>query len=162
MARKILIIGLLVMAGATLAAWAVSVIAPTDFKTRTSDGQLTLGLIDGSLQLRRRTSTLDWAAEAPEEPEDWSLRRSGHVVPYLGIRHEYVEAGPPDSTILSVRKIVVPFWLLFVATMAYPLVAWFRGPLRRRRRRSLGLCLACAYDLTGNTSGVCPECGNAK
>ncbi len=26
-------------------------------------------------------------------------------------------------------------------------------------RRELGLCIHCAYDLTGNTSGVCPECG---
>lgn len=36
------------------------------------------------------------------------------------------------------------------------------GPLWRRRRRLLrerGLCLDCGYDLTGNVSGVCPECG---
>jgi len=31
--------------------------------------------------------------------------------------------------------------------------------LRRYRRRKLGLCVECTYDLTGNTSGVCPECG---
>ena len=29
------------------------------------------------------------------------------------------------------------------------------------RRRS-GQCAHCAYDLTGNESGVCPECGAAK
>ena len=29
----------------------------------------------------------------------------------------------------------------------------------QRRRRRLGLCLNCTYDLTGNESGVCPECG---
>ena len=28
-------------------------------------------------------------------------------------------------------------------------------------RRSAGLCLKCGYDLTGNVSGVCPECGAA-
>ena len=33
-----------------------------------------------------------------------------------------------------------------------------RGPLRRWRRRKRGLCLHCGYNLTGNTSGVCPEC----
>ena len=27
--------------------------------------------------------------------------------------------------------------------------------------RSSGRCLSCGYNLTGNTSGVCPECGNA-
>ena len=38
------------------------------------------------------------------------------------------------------------------------------GPLWRRRRRLLrerGLCLCCGYDLTGNESGICPECGKA-
>jgi hypothetical protein len=27
------------------------------------------------------------------------------------------------------------------------------------RKRVGGLCLQCGYDLTGNTSGICPECG---
>jgi rubrerythrin len=28
-----------------------------------------------------------------------------------------------------------------------------------RNKRPWG-CKQCAYDLTGNTSGICPECGN--
>ena len=32
----------------------------------------------------------------------------------------------------------------------------------RRRRRALGLCPGCGYDLTGNVSGVCPECGEPR
>ena len=35
------------------------------------------------------------------------------------------------------------------------LIAW----RMRGRRRTSGLCSVCSYDLTGNTSGVCPECG---
>ena len=35
----------------------------------------------------------------------------------------------------------------------------YRPPERRRERREHGLCVACGYDLTGNVSGVCPECG---
>jgi hypothetical protein len=31
--------------------------------------------------------------------------------------------------------------------------------LRRDRRWRRGLCARCGYDLTGNVSGVCPECG---
>jgi hypothetical protein len=31
--------------------------------------------------------------------------------------------------------------------------------LRRQRRASRGQCIHCGYDLTGNMSGVCPECG---
>jgi hypothetical protein len=30
---------------------------------------------------------------------------------------------------------------------------------RRNRRHARGLCRSCGYDLAGNVSGVCPECG---
>ncbi len=31
--------------------------------------------------------------------------------------------------------------------------------LVKRRRLKAGLCIRCEYNLTGNESGVCPECG---
>ncbi len=31
---------------------------------------------------------------------------------------------------------------------------------RNRKRRSPGHCNRCGYDLTGNVSGTCPECGD--
>ncbi|GMU37855.1 MAG: hypothetical protein KJ057_08950 [Phycisphaerae bacterium] len=34
---------------------------------------------------------------------------------------------------------------------------WTVEELRRQR----GVCVVCEYDLTGNVSGVCPECGTA-
>lgn len=40
----------------------------------------------------------------------------------------------------------------------YPVIAFIRGPYRRMVRRRRGLCVGCGYDLTGNESGVCPEC----
>ncbi len=40
----------------------------------------------------------------------------------------------------------------------YPVIALARGPYRRVIRRRRGLCIGCGYDLTGNESGVCPEC----
>ena len=42
----------------------------------------------------------------------------------------------------------------------YPTLVFYRGPLRRRRRQRKGLCLKCGYNLTGNTTGICSECGN--
>jgi hypothetical protein len=33
---------------------------------------------------------------------------------------------------------------------------------RLRRRAEAGHCPACGYDLTGNVSGVCPECGTPR
>ena len=29
---------------------------------------------------------------------------------------------------------------------------------RRERRRTEGYCVECGYDLTGNVTGICPEC----
>ncbi len=55
-----------------------------------------------------------------------------------------------------------PAWLPMPFFAAFPPWVFIRGPLRRRRRRTKGLCLVCAYDLTGNVSGVCPECGTTK
>ena len=50
--------------------------------------------------------------------------------------------------------LVVPT-LLLTAVAVYP---WL-PPFRRLARARRGQCVRCAYDLTGNESGVCPECG---
>ncbi len=50
-------------------------------------------------------------------------------------------------------------WVVAVVLAAYPTVAFICGPLRRSRRRRKGSCVKCGYDLTGNVTGVCPECG---
>ncbi len=54
-----------------------------------------------------------------------------------------------------------PLWALITVAAVYPTVAFIRGPVRRWRRRKKGACLKCGYDLTGNVTGVCPECGTA-
>ena len=54
----------------------------------------------------------------------------------------------------------IAFWIPTVLLGAWPVIALVRGPLRRRRRRKRGLCMTCGYNAAGNTSDVCPECGN--
>jgi len=64
-----------------------------------------------------------------------------------------------------VDTVFVPLALLLV----FVLFLWFypwRCPAcgtwqtrRTFRRQRLGRCVHCDYDLTGNVSGVCPECG---
>jgi len=56
-------------------------------------------------------------------------------------------------------RIRVPLWQIAAALAAYPIFVMARRDETRRRRRSRGQCVACGYDLTGNLSGVCPECG---
>jgi len=50
-------------------------------------------------------------------------------------------------------------WIPIAILSAAPFCAMIRGPLRRRSRHRRGLCISCGYDLTGNISGTCPECG---
>jgi hypothetical protein len=61
------------------------------------------------------------------------------------------------SVVMHVR-----YWLPIILSAVYPTVVVLK--LRREsahRRRRLGLCVACGYNLTGNVTGACPECGCA-
>ena len=48
----------------------------------------------------------------------------------------------------------IPLYVFFLATAIPTIILW-----RRDRRHPPGYCQKCGYDLTGNVSGVCPECG---
>jgi hypothetical protein len=51
--------------------------------------------------------------------------------------------------------VMVPLWSVF-AVLALPTVfLWYRD-----RRPPRGHCQRCGYNLKGNLSGVCPECGD--
>ena len=56
------------------------------------------------------------------------------------------------------RVFYLPLWL----PASLPVLIWGGVYLvigRAARRMARGRCIRCAYDLTGNLSGVCPECG---
>jgi hypothetical protein len=58
------------------------------------------------------------------------------------------------------RQCIVPLWFLAAAFAVLPTRAVaIRFLSVRRRRMDAGLCPTCSYNLTDNTSGVCPECG---
>jgi hypothetical protein len=59
---------------------------------------------------------------------------------------------------LDAWSVQVPYWMIVLAASALP--AWRLARWSRRRRRP-GLCPSRGYNLTGNVSGVCPECGGA-
>jgi len=57
------------------------------------------------------------------------------------------------------RLMATASWYYFSALFAiYPTIYFLRR-WRTRRRIPPGHCPKCSYNLTGNTSGVCPECG---
>jgi len=56
----------------------------------------------------------------------------------------------------------LPFRWLVIGTSPLP-IAWLAVITRqfwRKRLARTGICRTCSYNLTGNTSGVCPECGS--
>ena len=59
------------------------------------------------------------------------------------------------------RSVVIALWLPATITFILPafwaVCYWVR--YRRQSRRCRNLCATCSYNLTGNTSGICPECG---
>ena len=67
----------------------------------------------------------------------------------------WVETSPPVSWLDEGQLIVdVCLWLPFLALLLPASLLWW---LDTRPRP--GFCRRCDYDLTGNTTGRCPECG---
>ncbi|MFQ5490581.1 MAG: hypothetical protein ACE5GE_07655, partial [Phycisphaerae bacterium] len=56
----------------------------------------------------------------------------------------------------------VPCWLPFALLAPYPVIAFIKGPLRRRHRRKRNRCPQCGNNLEGNITGICSECGTAR
>lgn len=67
---------------------------------------------------------------------------------------------PDDCDYNQITRLRLPLWLPSIAFTPIPVLAFIRGPLRRRRRRKKGFCVKCGYNLRGNVSGICPECGS--
>ena len=109
-------------------------------------------------QVRDTFGTLDpWRHEAVPLGPGWRQ----YVPPYSDEHRAggfWWETGLAPGRGQRYVALVVPCWSLAAASLAP--VAWaVRVHLRRRRRARSGQCRACGYNLTGNVSGVCPECG---
>lgn len=76
-----------------------------------------------------------------------------------GVQYTRVFYGGIEQDTVS-RHWRLPLWASVLLFSAYPFVALIGSRARlRHRRRVRGLCVECGYDLTGNVSGKCPECG---
>jgi len=50
----------------------------------------------------------------------------------------------------------MPWWAAIAIPLLLPVIVGFR---RHVHRTKIGRCPKCRYNLMGNTSGICPECG---
>jgi hypothetical protein len=67
----------------------------------------------------------------------------------------------PPVRVLTVYRLTLPLPGLFLLLLIYPLTFWLPHWVRHWCRARAGRCVRCGYDLTGNLSGICPECGAA-
>ena len=83
--------------------------------------------------------------------------RTPHASYPLGFRIDHTDMSDEHAVSLT-WEVAFPLWALALLTGALPAARLYR---RTRFRRRPGQCAECGYDLTGNVSGVCPECGTA-
>jgi hypothetical protein len=64
-----------------------------------------------------------------------------------------------DKGIGPMHVWTVPFWFALGIPMLLPTIRTSIATRRWYASARRGECMICRYDLTGNVSGVCPECG---
>lgn len=110
--------------------------------------------------LRRPLSRVDfmWQRAHAPAPEFWRYYDGKDGQPYVS-----APAGPQPTIGDEYLRVRFPHWLLIAVSAALPVACGGRAALafvRKRKRRTRGLCLACGYDLRAS-DGRCPECGLA-
>ncbi|HKQ49737.1 MAG TPA: hypothetical protein VJZ71_16810 [Phycisphaerae bacterium] len=83
----------------------------------------------------------------------WSLRRIPRAL-------HFANAPSYSRKIIrgtQFRWVDIPLWMPLLALLLLAALLIYRD----RTRRLPGFCRKCGYNLTGNTTGRCPECGNA-
>lgn len=98
--------------------------------------------------------------------KDFSFELAGLAIRSERIYDIRMEDFPTWQTPNNVTwlHLTCPAWIWFLAVIVlavYPTLVGYRRYRQHRRRRG-GLCLQCGYNLTGNTSGICPECSSAQ
>ena len=110
-------------------------------------GRLSLGTEDAVI------ATFRAEAEYPLKAR-WTVEFNGPQLGGLGLVWPH-KTSYYVSPLFGLDMTYVPFWLPLLITALPTAWLWHRD----RRRIPPGCCPRCGYDLTGNTSGACSECG---
>jgi hypothetical protein len=159
--RKLALIVLSVISVPFALALAVSFIFPIPIYYReTPDHSLAAVLVE------LQQGSLYWFASYPPADPDRSIRpiveKRIFGIIWCQISDHYKDHHLPDGTwrftpAAEKYEWAIPVWPLFLAVAAYPTITLFRR-LEAALATQPGHC-RCGYDLTANTSGICPECG---
>lgn len=119
---------------------------------------------------RRRNSREGWRREAYTTAQcvvvalvTWmSIPAASALVYYRALYAPLDAGGMADPIPPNVFASLDTAWKWTGCLMALAIVGWslLKGPRFRRKRLAANRqCVKCGYDLTGNISGRCPECG---
>ena len=115
-----------------------------------------------------------WVSELPAASQavafSWSIGRFSNPLPayvpdgvvgipaspYWWRPKNWADAG---TTALGLRWWFISMWVALCVIAVPAAVLWWADRPRRPRRSRLAYCQKCGYNLTGNVSGRCPECG---
>ena len=88
-----------------------------------------------------------------------NLGQPNSLLRKLGFSYEAV-TDPADSLgIIQSRTLTIPYWFALGVFLVLPVRRWWVWRVRSHRDDNGPLCHNCSYNLKGNASGICPECG---
>jgi hypothetical protein len=146
--------------------WPASVLRRVSLNWQRSDAQHTrysvelgLGAIDFSCWRLTRLSESRLPVPWRGNSQPLSLRitpnRQGYPILWQNFGIRFPTWGRRSAGAgIAVTEASLPLWIPLLAVAVPTGIAF-----QRLARRCPGRCSTCGYDLTGNTSGVCPECG---
>jgi len=114
-----------------------------------------------STSIRLTHGGLVWVTMPHGVPPEAEYPRTRQWLPGIdeGMSFDVTLPGPETMTV-SVRYITrstfLPLWVPALTFVIPTVLLWYRD-----RRPPKGHCQNCGYNLTGNVTGVCPECGQA-
>lgn len=158
--------------GATLAwtSWGVSLVIDFRLPLLTKDVGTCVEIYGGAVSYRRMEFTshivdaphlqdvysLLLTRMFPKRTVYWSSLNEQHRwLPEIGRKSAMWPAYDGPQLPYTSTSLVLPLWLPAVLLSAAAGLFAYRS----RTRLQAGCCRRCSYNLTGNTSGICPECG---
>jgi hypothetical protein len=134
------------LAGGFLAiVWIASEFIVVAYRQRPAGYTWQCGLGDGEIWVDREF----WSAYRP--PSGLLMYRARGPLGY-GLRLPYYQLSP-NSPVRNMGA-VLPLWVILLTLFLLGGWKW-----RARLRDTAIHCRECGYNLTGNVSGICPECG---